>query len=171
VVLGVLYSPGEWGTKSFQNRLGRPRGPGGGGASWRNPRPAGASARRDVAAHIHGSWPCTGPQPPAAPAPEQPRHALHPLIFDFDSICTANISGFDLGHSLPPNPGSRFLGGVEAVVHEDRTPPPVRAAREYGGGRLWAQGRVRPIGRNEGGFVRIFLVLRTATNCFWSGES
>ena len=55
--------------------------------------------------------------------------------------------GFDFGHSLPPNPGSRFLGGAGAVVHEGMragVPPPVCAAREYGGGRLW-QGRVGPI--------------------------
>jgi hypothetical protein len=35
-------------------------------------------------------------------------------------------------------------------------PPPVRAPREYGGGRLW-KGRAGQFQTNEGGFVRIFL--------------
>ena len=45
-------------------------------------------------------------------------------------------------------------------------PPPVRAPREYGGGRLW-QGRVRPIGPNEGGLLCLFFGFSGLhTNCF-----
>jgi hypothetical protein len=42
--------------------------------------------------------------------------------------------GFDFAHSPPPNPGSWFWGGAEALVHEDCTPPGPGGSRVRGGG-------------------------------------
>jgi hypothetical protein len=84
------------------------------------------------------------------------------------------LQGFDFGHSPPPNPGSRFLGGAEAVVQAARTPPPPSgrpaSTGEVGCGRGGSAGRPNLVKR---GRVRshFFWILRIATNCFWSGES
>ena len=56
--------------------------------------------------------------------------------------------GCDLGHSLPCNPGSRFLGGAEAVVHEYRAPPGPGAPRVRG--RSAVKGAGRPVTDKRG---------------------
>jgi hypothetical protein len=80
-----------------------------------------------------------GPGPAGRPSQQGPRFPGRP---SGRALCVFQdppwLGGFDFAHSPPPNPGSWFWGGAEALVHEDYTPPPgPGGSRVRGGGGLW----------------------------------